>query len=486
MINHWPRTRRWRFLSLLGILVATAAWSDERTNFVLLIADDVSVSDWGCYGHPVIRTPHIDALAERGLRFENAYLTTSSCSPCRASLITGRYPHNTGAPELHTPLPADQILFPARLQEAGYHTVMSGKNHMGNHVKSAFSVVSPGRGPGKQADWVELLQQRPPDQPFFFWFAASDAHRNWTFTDHAPRYDPDRMVVPPWLVDGPRTREDLASYAHEVSRFDHFVGEVCNELVRQGVFDNTVVMVMADNGRPFPRCKTRLYDSGIKTPLVICCPDRFASATCRRLVSTIDLAPTIMELAGVGIPREVQGVSLLPLLREPDWQVRDVVFAEHNWHVYRNHERMVRHGDWVYIRNRFPNQQNLCVEAYCGGAGEELWEMREAGQLNEIQLTLFRNPCPEHELFYLPDDPQQLRNLAADPVHRTTLEQLQGLLSRWEQETGDTFPRRPTPDRDAPPDRPALDRDDFKRGEMPGQRAAADKIDRPGPVFADR
>ncbi|MFB3105085.1 MAG: sulfatase, partial [Pseudomonadales bacterium] len=345
-------TLTWFLLAL--VIGPTTPAAADRPNFIFFLADDISWDDIGCYGHPTIKTPHIDRLAAAGLRFTNAYLTTSSCSPSRCSIITGRYPHNTGAPELHTSLPAGQVLFPELLKVAGYHTVLSGKHHMGNNANPAFSKISKGKGPGKEGDWVQLLKDRPKDKPFFCWYASTDAPRNWSINDEAPTYDPKDVIVPPYLVDGLKTREDLTGYYHEVSRFDHFVGEVVEELKRQGVLDNTVIIVMADNGRPFPRCKTRLYDSGIKTPFIAHFPNVVKPSVTESLVSAIDIAPTVLELAGVKRDKRLQGVSFAPLLDDPKAVTRDVVFAEHNWHVYRNHERLVRTGDWLYIRNNFP------------------------------------------------------------------------------------------------------------------------------------
>ena len=165
-----------------------------RPNIVFFIADDVSQEDFGCYGHPVIQTPHTDRLAKNGIRFNNAYLTISSCSPSRCSIITGRYPHNTGAPELHTKLPDAQIRFPELLREAGYYTVLSGKNHMFGRTDRAFDKITGGGGPGGESDWVQHVQDRPRDKPFFFWFASNDAHRSWKTSEHAPVYDPAKSL----------------------------------------------------------------------------------------------------------------------------------------------------------------------------------------------------------------------------------------------------------------------------------------------------
>ena len=157
------------------------------------------------------------------------------------------------------------------LRDAGYYTVLSGKNHMGD-LKRAFDKISRGKGPGFQEDWVEILQQRPKDKPFFCWFGSYDAHRPWTLNDKAPVYENDQVNVPPYVYDGPQTRKDLTGYYHEISRTDYYVGKLREELERQGVSDNTYIIYCSDNGRPFPRDKTRLYDSGIKTPLIVWAP----------------------------------------------------------------------------------------------------------------------------------------------------------------------------------------------------------------------
>ncbi|MEO0447392.1 MAG: sulfatase-like hydrolase/transferase [Verrucomicrobiota bacterium] len=269
------KTSPFTLLAVWAYLHAFAPWGEASPNFVFYLVDDVSPEDLGCYGGQDARTPHLDQLAEGGLRFENVYLVISSCSPSRCSIITGRYPHNHGAPELHTTLPTGQKTFVQVLQKAGYHTVLSGKNHMsepGDASRLGFEIESTGKGPGKQEDWIELMRSRPRDKPFFFWFASSDAHRKWNFDEATPLHEPEQMEVPPYLYDGPKTRQDLADYFHEVSRIDAWVGNIRAELERQDVEGNTWFIFMADNGRAFPRSKTRLYDSGIKTPFLVYAP----------------------------------------------------------------------------------------------------------------------------------------------------------------------------------------------------------------------
>jgi len=456
--------------------------ADDRPNFILFITDDISAEDLGCYGDPVAKTPHLDQMAAEGIRFTNAYLTISSCSPSRCSLITGRYPHNTGAPELHTRLPEGHYLWPEGLKKAGYYTALSGKHHMGKNADPGFTKISNGKGPGREADWVPMLGDRPEDQPFFFWFASMDAHRDWQIDDTAPVYDPEEIEVPPYLVDGPLTRQDLADYYHEVSRTDHYMGELRAELERQGIEDNTYIIYMSDNGRPFPRCKTRLYDSGIKTPLIIACPGKIEPAVSESLVSAnIDIGPTLLELAGVEIDERLQGVSMNPLLEDPTAIIRNYAFAEHNWHVQQAHERMVRHCDWLYIRNAWPERQLMCVEAAPKfPAGKELWAGHSKGTLNQDQKDIFRMSRPPEELFHVGKDPHQLTNVAAAEENAEVIAEMRKVLDRWTKETGDTIPENPTNDRE---DAHGKKYPNHKRGTMPGDETNAVKINAKGPVL---
>jgi N-sulfoglucosamine sulfohydrolase len=471
-----------RLLAAAGLLAAATACAGEAPNFVLIIADDVSFDDLGCYGHPTIKTPHLDALAAEGRVFDNAILTASSCSPTRCSLITGRYPHNTGAPELHVPLPTGQFLFPQALREAGYYTALVGKNHMGAAVGPAFDAVLGGGGPGNERNWVRQLRERPVEKPFFLWLAATDAHRDWQTTDEAPEYGPADAVVPQYLVDGPQTRADLAAHYHEISRLDYYVGAVRAELERQGVAENTFLFFMADNGRPFPRCKTRLYDSGVKTPLVVWRPGTIAPARTAALASTVDLAATFLEQAGVAIDPHVQGVSLAPVLADPGATVRDYAFSEHNWHVHYAHERSVRMGPWLYIRNSARDRLGLCIESGpLYPAGRELWDAVDAGSLNDAQRQMFVYPRPREELYHRGDDPHQLHNLARDAEHAAVLAELRGVLDQWADETGDGVAANPTVDTPLEGMRPEL-RAEFVHGDMPGADRGAAEILAAGPI----
>ena len=469
------------FLLTLFLFSAIAVYAADRPNFVFFITDDISAEDLGAYGNTFAKTPNLDRIASEGLVFDNAYLTTSSCSPSRCSIVTGRYPHNTGAPELHINLPEDQVTFIQKLTDAGYYTVISGKNHMNSADKLGFVKEGKGGRPSGSQDWVQLLKDRPKDKPFFAWFGSSDAHRDWQLNEHSPRYDPDDIIVPPYMVDGPKTRQDLADYFSEVSRTDYYSGKLIEELKRQGIENNTYFVYLSDNGRPFPRCKTRLYDSGIKTPLIIWNPGKIKPARSQSLISVLDFGPTFLELAGVKNPGPTfQGVSFTALLENPKGKIRDYAFAEHNWHVYANHERMVRYGDWLYIHNAFNHKANLCSESDGSkfGAAIELWEYYRAGKTLPWQEDIPMEPRPQVELYHVKADPHQLTNLAGKPQYSEIQKELAEVLKQWAKETGDTVPENPSPDRG--PTRP---QGGDIRGELPGESTGANKINKSGPIL---
>src|SRR5262249_8581360 len=182
-------------------------------------------------------------------------------------------------------------------------------------------------GKGK---WVATLRDRPKDKPFFLWIAFFDPHRPYQENIIPKPHRPEDVVVPPYLPDVPETRKDLAMYYDAITRMDGDLGAVLEELDRQGETQRTFVVFLSDNGRPFPRCKTTVYDSGIKTPFLVSWPGHVKpGSVCSNLVSAIDLAPTLVELAGIKRAATFQGKSFAPLLKDPTATIREYVYAEH-------------------------------------------------------------------------------------------------------------------------------------------------------------
>lgn len=469
---------------LLLVLLVHVAYSQQRPNIILIIADDVSWDDIGCYGNTAIRTPNIDRIAKQGIRFTNVFVTSSSCSPSRSSIITGRYPHNTGAAELHTPLPGHLTYFPDLLRKAGYYTAQAGKWHEGPNTRRAFDTLIAGdvNGPGGEDQWLPLLKNRPKEKSFFFWLAPFDAHREWQ-EDKENSYQPSDVIVPATLVDTEETRADLAAYYSEITRLDSYIGRLEKELELQGVADNTMLIFMADNGRPFPGSKTRLYDRGVKTPFIIKWPKGIShpGAVCNSLISAVDIAPTILNIANAPGSESIQGMSFRKVLKSPSKKFRNYVFTEHNWHDYEAYERAVRTEKYLYIVNgrpAFANQGPL--DAVNSASFKALLTAKSAGKLTAIQRDLFITPRPVEEFFNVAEDALQQWNRVSNPKYASDVGNLRKILEEWQEETGDSCPSDLTHDWYGRIDGETLVDKDV-RGEMPGASRGADRINKKGP-----
>ncbi|RYU96082.1 sulfatase family protein [Emticicia agri] len=473
-------------LLLIGIVLSAWLKKPEATapNIIFIIGDDISHDDIGSYGNPLVKTPNIDRLAKEGLQFNNMFVTSSSCSPSRTSILTGRYPHNTGAAELHTELPAHLTYFPEQLRKAGYYTALMGKWHEGKNTKRAYDTLLAGEklnGLGGEDQWINVLQARPKDKPFFFWLSPFDAHREWSADNFKITHNPDNEVrVPATLLDTKATRKDLASYYNEIGRLDYYIGELWKELERQGVADNTIIIFTADNARAFPGNKTLLYDRGIKTPFIMKWQAGIKSQQqINALVSTIDIAPTLLQLAGIKPAITIQGQSFASLLKTPEADFRKYIFAEHNWHDYQAYERAIRTKDFLYLINLRPELDNGgSIDANQSPSALALKENQ--AQLTNLQKEAFIKPRPTAEFYDMRSDAAQTNNLINDPKYKSTINQLKSVLQTWQTQTGDTNPLKTTPDwydRETGKAVPAKD----IRGEMPGVARQADKINVKGP-----
>ncbi len=476
-------------IALIGLFSCQKENKEVPPNIIVFIADDVSWNDFGCYGNKEVKTPNIDRIAGEGIKFTNAYLTASSCSPSRISILSGRYPHNTGAAELHTQPPVDLPGFADVLKEQGYYCGQAGKWHAGEYLKSGFDTlhrkIIMNGGEGK---WLELIKNRPDEKPFFMWLASIDSHRDWGENEFSGTNDPAEIDPPVYLADGVKTRKDLAQYYDEIKRFDHYIGEVENLLEQQGVLDNTLFIIMADNGRPFPGCKTRVYDRGMKTPFILSWKKgiKDKGVVSESLISVIDIAPTLAEVAGAEkIPEEFQGRSFADLIDDPDEEFRNFIFAEHNWHDYEAHERMVRTKDFMFVLNsrpQFPNQGP--ADVVNSPSFDELSELKKSNELKPAQQEIFMAPRTKEELYDCSKDPLQFNNLAGNPEFENKQAELRNVLLRWMEETGDDIPGNLTKDWY---DRMTGDKLNLKpfnvgeRGEMPGTATNAVFNNRPGP-----
>ena len=279
------------------------------------------------------------------------------------------------------------------------------------------------------------------------WLAAHDAHRAWDNDIFLEKYKPQSIILDSCFVDDLPTREDFAAYYNEISRFDYYVGKVVEELKKQGVYNNTMIVIMADNGRPFPRAKTRLIDEGIKTPFIIHYPEMIKNpgSVSKSIISSIDLAPTIATLAGVKSPTTFQGKSFVALLSNPDKTFRNYAFAEHNWHDFEAYERMVCTEKYILIENKRPQlDAQGAIDIMGGGAGQSLKKGYKDRTLTAFQREIFITPRNSVELYDRTSDPKQLKNIASE--NPSIVKDLQKVLHKWQNETCDTEPAQLTPD----------------------------------------
>ncbi len=453
---------------------ATPAIDPNLPNFVLILADDLGFDDLSPFGHDSIMTPNLQKLADHGMRFTRAFVTASSCSPSRASLLTGRYPHQTDAEQLHWPLPASQVTFVEKLRAKGYWTGAAGKWHLGDDIRDRFDQIldtdesgfqlpsdaatetaefvekSDGDARSGCADWLPLLKNRDQARPFFLWLASLDPHRPYEtgiLGEDGAR--PDEVRLPPYQPDTPAVRADYQNYYDEITRLDRHVGEILKELEVQGVVEKTMVLFLSDNGRPFPRDKTTLYDSGIRTPLIIRWPGHVSPNTvCERLVSTVDIAKTLLALAKVEKPGiTFEGIDFSPLFTAPENPLHDYIYAEKNWHDYEDRARTVRNERYKYIRNEYPDlPMTPPADVVRSPTWVELLRLREKGELDTAQSSLFPEKRPTEELYDVKLDPYELKNLVADARYAPLLEAMRAALDDWIAKTEDRAPAQRTPD----------------------------------------
>ena len=443
----------------LLLLLCVAAQAAPR-NVLLIIADDQG-RDLGVYENPILRTPHLDELAARGTLFTHAFATVSSCSPSRAVLFTGLYSHTNGmyglAHDIHNVhlLPSVRTL-PQMLKAAGYSTALVGKKHVLPDAAFAFDAELAPEQPGNRdvafmASEARSFLAATGERPFLLIVGFSDPHRaaenfgNTRAWPSVPRiaYDPAKVSVPAHLPDTSEVRNDLASYYESISRLDSGVGLFLDALRATGHDDDTLVIYLSDNGRPFPGAKTTLYDAGVHLPLIIAAPgERRRGVRNEAMVSWIDITPTILDWTGARAPGGVRlaGRSLLPILGETRPSGWDRVYASHSFHEIQQYYpmRAMRTREFKYILNLaaalpFPIAGDV--------ASSPTWrviESRPALGLGSRPLDAYLHRTAE-ELYDLAKDPHEFRNVANDPAYREVLARMRAELHQFRAETKDPW-----------------------------------------------
>ena len=427
----------------------------KKPNIVVYIADDASI-DFGCYGNKYVKTPNIDKLASQGMLFKNAFVTSPQSSPSRISMMTGRFAHTLGVEDLHTPVDENTSMLPSYLKEAGYYTGCMLKTHWGEAGTKQFDFSFDKRRDRRdlyyesfmthENKFFKLYQSfldQAANKPFFLWVGFIDPHRPYKEPETKQVHSPDSVILLPAFVNGPMTREDVADYYDEIHRLDQHVGFMTAELERRGILDNTIIIFLSDNGMPFMRAKGFLYDPGIQIPLIVSWPGKTKAGTIHEngMVSGVDIAPTILEMAGIETPDYMYGKSFVPLLLDPGTRGRDVIFSERNWHDTEEYARCIRTEKYKLIYNAFP----YTTSAFTGDmrqspAWYELLSAKRQDKMTGEQAQLFLFPRPMIELYDLEIDPFEHNNLADHPDYYNVASELLKQLFFWQKETNDSKP----------------------------------------------
>ncbi|MEO0550791.1 MAG: sulfatase [Pseudomonadota bacterium] len=433
-------------VSLASALISCApVHSQDKPNIVVFIADDLGWEDIGPYGHETVQTPNLDRLAAEGMLFENAMLTSPQCSPSRISLLTGLYPHQTGTEDLHSPLSPEFQTVATHLNQAGYFTGLLEKDHLGPTAIEEFDFFDP------LLNGLTSFLDQAGDQPFFLWAASIDPHRPYggepgpsgTHGAADRVHNADTIPVRAHLIDDAATRGDLALYLDEIHRFDLFIGDVTDELETRGLAENTLVLFLADNGAPFPREKGSLYDAGIKSPLIAHMPSEIpAGAVHSSQVSLINLAPTLLDYAGIDAPAYMEGRSLRPALQGETTEGDAYTFAARDWHNIHEHQRMVRTDQFKLIWVGAHTAEPIGVASDLGNSPSwySLQAAELAGTLTAAQSRLFEAPRASIEFYDLLADPGEYVNQAANPEFAAQVSALSAELRAWRVRTNDHEP----------------------------------------------
>ncbi|WP_435016294.1 sulfatase family protein [Tundrisphaera sp. TA3] len=460
--------RRAVMIAALGVLAAstTRAADAPRPNILLVIADDWSFGHAGAYGCRWIRTPNFDRVAREGVLFSNAFTNNPKCSPCRASLLTGRNTWQLDEAMCHNGLfPARWPVYPDLLEAAGYHVGFTGKGWgPGDFKAGGFrrNPAGPAYQQAKQApplrgmantdlagNFSAFLDARKPGQPFCFWVGGQEPHR--PYEDGSGRRagrDPASVVLPSYYPDSPIIRDDLLDYAMEVERFDAQLGRVLERLERTGELDNTLVLITSDHGMPFPRVKGQIYEAGFHIPLAVRWGrNKGMGRLVEDFINVRDIAPTFLAAAGCEAPASVTGKSFLDVLKsEASGRIdpaRDrMVIGKERHDLGRPDDqgypvRAIRTPDYLYVVNYEPDRWPV-------GNPETGYPNCDDGPTKTLITSRFDESyrlCfgkrPAEELYRIRKDPDCVANLAGDPALLDLRRQLRAEMEALLRSDGD-------------------------------------------------
>ncbi len=456
-----------RFLITLGLVLIFYLFSgsdypnqngkttDKRPNILFCIADDWGWPHAGVYGDAVVQTPVFDKLAKEGVLFNHAYVSSPSCTPSRSAILTGQYHWQLGeSANLWSTMDVEIPVYPLLLEDSGYHVGHWRKCWGPGNLKAGGYVDKHPGGQNYQNGFGEFLKSRPEGEPFCFWLGASDPHRPYKKgVGKESGIDIDKVLVPDFYPDVPEIRSDIADYYFEVQRFDRDVGNAIKMLEEIGELENTIIVMTGDHGMPFPRCKSNLYDMGVRVPLAIRWGEKVkGNRQIEDFVSLTDLAVTFLGAAGIDIPEQMSGRSLEPILLsdKEGWieAERDHVIFGKERHTPAQlapstkgyPSRGIRTKNYIYIRNIYPelwpagvpegatHPLNSFADSDNGPTKTFLMEHANEPEYKRFYQWSFAKR-PAEELYDITTDPYQLHNLADSPAYASIKKDLSNKLN---------------------------------------------------------
>lgn len=428
---------------------ATEKEAKTPPNILWIMAEDIG-TDLEIYGMPAVKTPNLNKLAETGSMFTNAYGTNSICSPSRSNMITGV--HQNVANTQHHRSNREIILrdsikpITALLKEAGYTTILGSPIVRGKGRKIDVNFKHEAIGSWNGSTEFGLFDKYdsilPSDQPFFAQVTLNVTHRggwwNQVRNQSEHKVDPADVVLPPYYADHPAIREDWAKYLDQIEYMDNEVGMLLADLEAKGMKENTIVIFIGDNGRCNIRGKGYLYEPGINLPLIVNWPASMTGGKIdERLVSSIDIAASILEVAGVELPDYMTAQPFINnnnLGREYVYSGRDL------WDEILEQSRAITTKDFKYIKNNMPEVSYDAHQAYLEFYRPAVHIMRDMyanGELNELQSRFFAPAKEKEELYDLVNDPFETNNLIDDPNYADQLALMRGYFDDWNAKNHD-------------------------------------------------
>ena len=435
---------------IVPCMLSSVAMS-EQPNIVWISCEDIS-PHLGCYGDPHAITPNLDKLAQEGTRYTNAFTTAGVCAPCRSAIITGMYQNSIGTHHMrcNATLPTWLKPFPVYLREAGYYCT--------NNSKTDYQFSKPAKKEiwdicGAKGHWKNRPQK---SQPFFAVFNFTGCHESGIASESkyksvtedllpSQRQNPKELTtLPPYYPDTTITREDWKRNYELITAMDAWAGDLIQQLKDAGEYDNTIIIYWSDHGVGLPRAKRWLYDSGTHIPLIIRVPAKFQKsldisslATDNQLISAVDFAPTVLNIAGIDPPSYLQGRAFLGLHLSPP---RKFVYGARDRMDERyDIIRTVRGPQYRYIRNFEPLKPyyQYMNTPEKGATMQEIRKKEASGQLDPVMALFSAHEKPVEELYDTHADPFEIHNLADDPAFSQRLSEMRHALSEWQNEIGD-------------------------------------------------